>query len=59
MIVKEDKGRVAHDWSNALYPLNSVFANPPAQYGAMDEFLSLPAAGAIMGSIDLQDCFLH
>ena len=51
--MKEVKGRVAHDWSNALYPLNSVFANFPAQYGAMDEFLSLPAAGAIMGSIDL------
>ena len=51
--------RVARDRSNALYPLNSVLANPPAQYGTMDEFSSLPTPGAGSGGIDLQDCLLH
>lgn len=59
VIVKEDTARVAHDWSNVLYPLNSVLVNPPAHYGATDEFLSLPTPGAVMGGIDMQDCFLH
>ena len=59
VIVKEDTARVAHDWSNAPYPLNSVLVNPPAQYGATDELLSLPTPGAVMGGIDMQDCFLH
>ena len=58
-IVKEDTARVARDWSNVLYPLNSVLVNPPAHYRATDEFLSLPTPGAVMGGIDMQDCFLH
>ena len=31
LITKEDKMRVARDWSNVLFPLNSVLANPPVQ----------------------------
>ena len=41
LIVKGDKVRVAHDWSNYQYPLNSALANPPEGYGAMDGFLEL------------------
>ena len=59
VIAKEDKVRVARDRSNALFPLNSVLANFPAQYGAMGEFPSLPTPGAGSGGIDLQDCLLH
>ena len=59
MEVKEDKARVAHDWSNAVYPLNSALANPFAQYGTMDEFSSLTAPGAVLGGIELQDCYLR
>ena len=54
LIVKEDKVRVVHDWSNYQYPLNSVLAN-----GAMGEFLELLSPGAFIGGIDLQDCFLR
>ena len=57
--VKEDKVRAPHDWLNAVCPLNSALANPFVQYGTMDEFPSLTAPGAVMGDIDLQDCFLH
>ena len=39
LIAKEDKVRVVRDWSDVLYPLNSCLSNPPAQYGAMDDFL--------------------
>ena len=59
VIAKGDKVRVARDWPNALYPLNSVLANFPAQYGAMGEFSSFPTPGAGSGGIDLQDCLLH
>ena len=59
VIAKGDKVRVARDRSNALFPLNSVLANPPAQYGTMGEFPVLPAPGAGSGGIDLQDCLLH
>ena len=59
MKVKEDKVRVARDWSDAVYPLNSALANPFVQYGTMDESSSLTAPGAVMSGIDLQDCFLH
>ena len=55
--MKEDKARVASDWSNALYPLNSASANPSAQYGTTDEFLRLPTPGAVLGGIDLQNCY--
>ena len=51
--------RVARDWSDAVYPLNSALANPFVQYGTMDESSSLTAPGAVMSGIDLQDCFLH
>ena len=59
LIVKDDKVRVARDWSNALYPLNSVLANPSVQYGTMDEFLGLLSPGAYMGGADFKDCSLH
>ena len=32
LIVMRDKVRVAHDWSNALCPLNSVLDNRPVQF---------------------------
>ena len=51
--------RAPHDWLNAVCPLNSALANPFVQYGTMDEFPSLTAPGAVLGDIDLQDCFLH
>ena len=57
--VREDEVRVKRDWSTALYPLNSCLAGPPAQYGAMDNFLQLLPPGGYMGGIDLQDCCLH
>ena len=33
LIVKKEKARVVHDWSIALYSLNSVLVNSPVQYG--------------------------
>ena len=59
LIIKEDKGRVGRDWSNHQYPLNSVLANPPSQYGTMDEFSQLLSPGPFMSRVDLQGCFLH
>ena len=48
LIVKEDNVRAAHDWSNALYPLNSVLATPPVRYGTVNEFPQLlPPGGAV------------
>ena len=46
LIAKEDKVRAARDWSNALFPLNSVLVSPPVQYGTMDEFSALLPPGA-------------
>ena len=57
LIIKEDKGRVGRDWSNHQYPLNSVLANPPSQYGTMDEFSQLLSPGPFMSGGDLQGCF--
>ena len=59
MIVKGDKARAAHDWSCAAYPLNSMLSNPPAQFGAMGDFLQILCPGAYVGGVDLHDCFLH
>ena len=51
--------RVGHEWSNVFYPLNACLSNPPAQFGAMGDFLKLLPPGAYIGGIDPQDCFLH
>ena len=50
---------MVHDWSRASYPMNAALANPPAQFGAMDDFLQVLPPGAYMGGAGLQDCFLH
>ena len=52
LVAKGDKVHVVRDWSGVSYPRNSVLANPSAQYGAMDEFLSLLGPGASMGGTD-------
>ena len=36
-----------------------MLSNPPAQYGAMGDFLRVLTPGACMGGVDLQDCSLH
>ena len=59
MIVEEGKVRVAHDWSNELYPLSSVLDNPPDQFGTTDDFLQLLTSGAYTEGVDLRGCFLH
>ena len=46
LIATEDKVRVAHDWSSALYTLNSVLSNPTVQCGTIDDFLQLLTPGA-------------
>ena len=46
LIAMDDKVRVAHDWSSALYTLNSVLSNPPVQCGTMGDFLQLLTPGA-------------
>ena len=48
---------MAHDWSNALCPLNSVLVNPPVQFSAMGDFFQLLSPGACVGGVDPQDCF--
>ena len=58
-IVEADKVRVVRERPNVLYPLNSMLADPPVDYGPMGGFLSLRKPGAYMGGIDLQDCRLH
>ena len=46
LIAMDDEVRVAHDWSSALYTLNSVLSNPPVQCGATDDFMQLLTPGA-------------
>ena len=46
LIAMDDKVRVAHDWSSALYTLNSVLSNPPVQCVTMGDFLQLLTPGA-------------
>ena len=49
LIVKEDKNRMARDWSCAQYPLNTMLLNPPVEYGAMGDFLGSALPGSIYG----------
>ena len=49
LIVKRDKNRMVHDWSCAQCPLNAMLANPPVEYGTMDDFLCMLSPGAYMG----------
>ena len=59
LIVKPDKVRLVHDWSNPQYRLNSLLSNPPVAYGSMDSFLAVVSPGGYMAGLDLQDCFMH
>ena len=59
VILKKDKTRVVHDWSNPKYQLNAFLENRDVDYGTLDGWVALLKKNGYMGGLDVKDCFLH
>ena len=59
VILKKDKTRVVHDWSNPGYALNKYLENRDVDYGTMDGWLRMITKNGYMAGLDVKDCFLH